>query len=204
MDLLFGTGNEMKYNMMKERLKEFKEINVITPKMIGLDLDIVEDGNTPEENAIKKAKQYYEATKIPTIAEDSGLYIDKFSDEEQPGLFVKRINGVEGLSDEVILKYYIDKLNEHGKESLAAYHTGVCLIDKDGNVYSDCIEETKFLLTSKPFDKSSPRGGVLECISYDVNADKYFQERSEEEYKAHYKKLDDEYRKLVKKYILKK
>ena len=204
MDLLFGTGNEMKYSMMKERLKELKDINVIIPKMLDLNIDIVEDGNTPEENAIKKAKQYYEATKIPTIAEDSGLYIDKFNDDEQPGLFVKRINGVEGLSDEVILKYYIDKLNEHGGESLASYHTGVCLIDQEGNIYSDCIEETKFLLTSKTFNQNSQKGGVLECISYDINANKYFQERTEEEKKNHYQKLDNEYRKLVKKNILKK
>ena len=79
--------------------------------MLDININVIEDGKTPEENAIKKAKQYYDVAKIPTIAEDSGLYIDKFSEEEQPGLFVKRVNGVEGLSDEEILNYYINKLN---------------------------------------------------------------------------------------------
>ena len=194
----------MKYEMMKERLKELKDIEVIIPKMLDLNLDIVENGKTPEENAIIKAKAYYEATKLPTIAEDSGLYIDKFSDEEQPGLFVKRVNGIEGLSDEEILKHYIDKLNTYGGESLACYHTGVCLIDEDGNIHSDIIEETKFLLTTKVYEGKKISGGVLECISYDIEANKYFSERNEIDKKKHYEKLDKQYQDLVKKYILKK
>ena len=163
------------------------------------------DGLTPEENAIKKATQYYEVAKIPTIAEDSGLYIDKFSDEEQPGLFVKRVNGVEGLSDEEILQYYLNKLNKYGGESLAAYHTGVCLIDEDGKAYSTVIEEEKFKMTTEVDENSVGKsGGVLNCISYDINANKYFNDRSEKDIKNHYKRLDEEYKGLVKKYILKK
>ena len=204
MKLLFGTGNTLKYNLMKERLKELSEIEVVTPKILGLELDIIEDGNTPDENAIKKAREYYEASHLPTIAEDSGLYIDKFSSDEQPGLFVKRVNGIEGLDDETILNHYINKLNEHGGESLASYHTGVCLIDEDGNIYSDVIEETKFLLTSKVTDTKTTSGGVLDCISYDLDANKYFCELNEEDKKNRYKKLDNEYRQLVKRYILKK
>ena len=195
----------MKYELMKERLKSLSEIEVITPKMLDINIDVVEDGLTPEENAIKKAVEYYNVAKIPTIAEDSGLYIDKFSDDEQPGLFVKRVNGVEGLSDDVILKHYIDKLNEHGGSSLASYHTGVCLIDEDGNKYSTELEETKFMLTTEIDTKAvGMSGGVIECISYDIDANKYFSERTEEDKKNHYKKLDNEYRELVKKYILKK
>ena len=39
---------------------------------------------TAKENAIKKAIEYFKETKMSVIAEDSGLYIDKFSKEEQP------------------------------------------------------------------------------------------------------------------------
>lgn len=205
MKLLFATGNQMKYEMMKERLKELKEIEVLIPKMLDINIDVVEDGLTPEENAIKKATQYYEVAKIPTIAEDSGLYIDKFSEDEQPGLFVKRVNGVEGLSDEEILQYYLDMLAKYGGESLAAYHTGVCLIDENGNIYSSVLEEEKFKMTTEVDTNSIGKsGGVLNSISYDINANKYFNDRNEEDIKNHYKKLDEEYRGLVKKYILKR
>ncbi len=199
MKLLFGTGNSLKYSLMKERLNDLKEIELVIPSMLNISIDVVEDGNTPEENAIKKAKQYYEVSKLPTIAEDSGLYIDTFPKEEQPGLFVKRINGQEGLSDEVILKYYVDKLKKYGGESLACYHTGVCLIDESGQIHSDTIIEKKFLLTSKVSSKKSILGGVLDCISYDLDIDKYFCERTEEEKRNHYKQLDANYKQLVKK-----
>lgn len=204
MKLLFATGNKMKYELMKERLKSLDNIEVITPKMLDLNIEVVEDGTTPTENAIKKAKTYYEATKLPVIAEDSGLYIDKFSDNEQPGLFVKRVNGVEGLSDEEVINHYTNKLNEHGGESLAAYHTGVCLIDEEGNIYTDLIKETKFLLTAKKNEMGFTKGGCLDCISYDIDINKYFNERTEEDKKKHYQELDEKYRDLVKRYMLKK
>ena len=205
MKLLFATGNEMKYNLMKERMKPLKEIEIVTPKMLGINIEVIEDGNTPEENAIKKAKQYYDACKIPVIAEDSGLYIDEFSEEEQPGLFVKRVNGIEGLSDDVILKHYIDKLNEHGGKSLAHYESGVCIIDKDGNIYSHLIKEKDFLLTNQ-IDEASRgiSGGVLDCISIDIDTNKYFAYCTGEDKKEHYKTLDEKHRALVKKYILTK
>ena len=204
MKLLFATGNDLKYSLMKERLKELTDIEVIIPKMLDIKINVLEDGITPEENAIKKAKQYYDATGLPTIAEDSGLYIDKFSSDEQPGLHVKRINEKENLSDEEILNYYIEKLNKYGGESEACYHTGTCLIDENGNIFSDTTIETKFLLTNQKCSKESIKGGVLDCISYDLNNQKYFSERSEDDKKSHYKKLDEKYRQLVRKYILKK
>lgn len=204
MKLLFATGNNNKYLLMKERLKELEEIEVITPKMLNINIEVNEDGINPTENAVKKAKAYYDVTNIPTIAEDSGLYIDKFNDNEQPGLFVKRVNGIEGLSDEVILKHYIDLLNKYGGESLACYHTGVCLIDSEGKINTDIIEETKFLLTSNKYNGEMINGGVLDSISYDVNAKKYFPERTIDDKKRHYDKLDNQYKELVKKYILKK
>jgi len=203
MQLLFATGNELKFNLMKERLKEEKDIELVNPKMLGLKIEVLEDGNTAEENSIKKATAYYEITKIPTISEDSGLFIDKFRKKEQPGLFVKRVNGQDNLTDNEVLNYYIDKLNEYNGRSLAHYFTGVCIIDNEGNIHSDTIEETEFLLTSKKSKKANVKGGILESISYDLDANKYFDERTEEEKKYHYKELDNKYREIIKKYVLK-
>ena len=203
MQLLFATGNEYKFNLMKERLKEFENIELVSPNMLGVNIDVVEDGTTAEENSIKKARAYYELTKMPTIADDSGLYIDKFKPYEQPGLFVKRVNGKEGLSDEEVLKYYTDMLKKYEGRSLAHYYSGVCIIDEKGEVYSDTVEEDEFLLTAKECKKVNMKGSVLNRISYDLDAEKYFDERTEEETKFHYKELDDRYRELVKKHVLK-
>ena len=70
MKLLFATGNENKYQLMKRRLKELENVEVIMPKHINIKIDVNEDGKTAEENAIKKAKAYYNETKLPVIAED--------------------------------------------------------------------------------------------------------------------------------------
>ena len=202
--LLFATGNEFKFDLMKKRLEGFEDLELISPRTLGLNIDVVEDGKTAEENSIKKAKAYYDATKIPTIAEDSGLYIDKFKEEEQPGLFVKRINGVEGLSDEEVFNYYYNKIKEYGGESKAHYFTGVAIVDKNGEVHSNTIAETDFLLTINLSKNKSPNGGVLEPMSFNIKANKYFDEVTPEEKEEHYKELNEIYRKMVKENVIEK
>lgn len=197
MKLLFATGNDYKFNLMKERLSRFENIELVNPKMLGINIEVNENGNTAIENAVLKARAYYDATKLPTIAEDSGLYIDKFTKAEQPGLFVKRVNGKEGLSDAEVLKYYIDKLSMYNGRSLAHYYSGFCIIDSNGTDYTDTIEESEFLLTTTKCKKVSLNGGVLNCISYDLDAEKYFDERTEDEIKRHYQELDTKYCELI-------
>lgn len=202
MKLLFATGNSFKFNLMQRRLEVFKELELVNPKDLGLKINVVEDGKTTGENAIKKALAYYEATKIPTIAEDSGLYIDKFKESEQPGLFVRRVNGVDNLTDVEIFNYYYNKIKEYGGESKAHYCSGVALVDDKGIVHSTIFNETEFLLTTKLCDESVIAGGILEPMSYDLNANKYFNERTKEEEENHYKELNEGYRELVKEFVL--
>lgn len=197
MKLLFATGNDYKFNMMKERLKEFEDIELVSPKMLGINIEVNENGLTAEENATLKAKAYHELTHLPTIAEDSGLFINKFKAFEQPGLFVKRVHGREDLSNDEILEYYIDMLRKYEGRSLAHYYSGVCIINEEGDTCSDIIEETDFLLTAKKCKKVSIKGSILNCISYDLDAEKYFDERNEDEIKNHYQELDERYRELV-------
>ena len=204
MKLLFGTTNQMKFDLMEKRLKKLKDIELVSPKELGIKIDIDENGKTAEENAIIKAKAYYKVARIPVIAEDAGLYIDKFKKTEQPGLYVKRVNGKDNLSNDEVLNYYIDMLYKYNGRSLAHYYSGVCVIDEEGNVFSDTIDETEFLLTVKKCKKVNLKGGILEPISYDLDAEKYFDERTEEEEEFHYKELDEKYREMVKKHILKK
>ena len=59
--------------------------------------EIVEDGETFEENAHIKARAIFEQMKVPTIADDSGLVIDFLNGA--PGVYSARYAG-EGASDE--------------------------------------------------------------------------------------------------------
>lgn len=201
MKLLFATGNVKKYELMRERLKNFTDIEVIMPKQLNLKIEVEENGKTAEENAILKAKAYYNATKIPSIAEDSGLWVEKFSEENQPGLYVKRVQGKEGLTNDQILDFYLEQLKGVGGESLARYKTGVALINEQGVLSSRTIDEEPFLLTTKKNTNSYVQGGILDIISYDMDSKKYFNELTEEERAKRYKTINEEIRNMVKQAI---
>ena len=201
MKLLFATGNENKYELMKRRLKDLKDIEVIMPKHINIKIDVNEDGKTAEENAIKKAKAYYNETKLAVIAEDSGLWVEKFSDKDQPGLFVKRVNGRDDLSDEEILESYIDRIDRIGGKTNARYKTGIALINEKGEIYSKTIDEELFVLTTNKNEKSYIKGGMLDVISYDPINGKYFNELAEEEKSRRYERLDEQIRVMIKENI---
>ncbi len=81
----------------KNKLLEFEQlfkpmgIEVISMKAAGVNIDIIEDGETFEENAHIKAKTVFDITKLPTIADDSGLEIDFLNGA--PGIYSARYAG---------------------------------------------------------------------------------------------------------------
>lgn len=68
MQLLYATSNNSKIYNMRRRLKDIP-IEIITPKELGIKVNVIEDGKTTVENAIKKARGYYEETKILLLQE---------------------------------------------------------------------------------------------------------------------------------------
>ena len=66
-------------------------IQALSLKDVGIDVDIVEDGETFEENAIIKAKAIMEMTGEVVLSDDSGLEIDYLNKE--PGIYSARYMG---------------------------------------------------------------------------------------------------------------
>ena len=71
-------------------------------ELVGLDEfgelpEVVEDGDTFEANAIKKAVQLHEATGLPTLGDDSGLVVDALGGE--PGVYSARYAGEPSSDD---------------------------------------------------------------------------------------------------------
>ena len=73
--IIFATGNKDKLREIREILADL-DIEVVSMKEAGINIDIVEDGTTFEENAIIKAKAIHEATGEAVMADDSGLEVD--------------------------------------------------------------------------------------------------------------------------------
>lgn len=193
--LFYATKNKYKIQTMKNRLKE-TDIELITPYDINLDLEVEESGETVTENAILKAKAYYEKVNIQTLAADSALYIEKF--DKQPGLFARRVNG-KHLNDEELEKYYIEELIKVGGESKAYYITGLALI-VNNNINTIEIKEDTFLLKSDIY-KGERNNDALGRLVFDTKLNKYFCELTEEDKKKSDNVFDNECLKFILKNI---
>ncbi len=88
--IVFATGNEGKMEEIRAILAG-ADVEVISMKEAGVDVDIVEDGTTFEENAAIKAKTIMEATGLITLGDDSGLEVDYLNKE--PGIYSARYLG---------------------------------------------------------------------------------------------------------------
>lgn len=86
--IIFATQNEGK---VKEVRQIMKDINIITMKEVGIDIDVVEDGETFEANAVKKAEEIMKISGHIVLADDSGLEIDYF--DRAPGVYSARYLG---------------------------------------------------------------------------------------------------------------
>mgnify|MGYP000889786543 CR=1 FL=1 len=91
--LVVATRNENKVIEIKEMLKDLP-LEVVSADDMGVDTDVVEDGNTFEENAYKKAYQIMKITGEPVLADDSGLEVDALGG--RPGGYSARFAGVHG------------------------------------------------------------------------------------------------------------
>ena len=71
-------------------------VEVVSPRELGITVDVEETGTTFAENAMLKAKAICAAAGLPAIADDSGLCVDALNGG--PGVYSARYGG-EGLDD---------------------------------------------------------------------------------------------------------
>ena len=75
MKFVLATHNPNKIREMGAILGQFG-VEVVSPKELGITVDVEETGSTFAENAMLKAKAICELAKLPAIADDSGLCVD--------------------------------------------------------------------------------------------------------------------------------
>ena len=96
MKLILATNNAHKMREIFEILgSDYPDM--MTLKQAGLEIDVVEDGMTFQENAIKKAEEVLKASDFPAaLADDSGIIVDALNGA--PGVYSARYAG-EGHDD---------------------------------------------------------------------------------------------------------
>ena len=83
--LLVASKNQGKILEFKNILTDFEIISLLD---FEFSPDVIEDGNSFQENAVKKAEEIFNFSKIATAADDSGLEIDYMNKE--PGVHSAR------------------------------------------------------------------------------------------------------------------
>lgn len=141
-----------------------------------------ENGKDELENAIIKAKAYHKITGLPVIANDSGLIIDKFLPENQPGVLVRRVNGKE-RTDQEMLDIYITKLNEVGGESDGHYNVALASIDQNGTLRTGLFKPHRHFISTP--SKILLKGIPLSSLAYDEATNRYLSEMTPAEQNAY-------------------
>ena len=146
MEIVLATHN---LDKCKELQKSFNNANikVYTLQDFPKIRDIIEDGDTLEENAFIKSRTVYNLTKIPTVSDDTGLFVDALNGE--PGIFAARYAG-EGCSySDNVNKLLIEMKNIDISLRTATFKTVVTYVSKDlelvaeGSVQGSITEKPK-------------------------------------------------------------
>lgn len=175
--ILLATKNPAKIKRYKNGLLN-RGIKLLTLDDIKVNLEIQEDGQDALENALIKARNYYQETGITVMAIDDNLFLENVPMEKQPGSFVRRVNK-KRLSDLEMLEYYINLVKEYGTDGkLNAYWLyGLALI-KDGLEFTYTWKSADFYLVDIK-SKKIETGYPLNSISLNKKLGKYFTDLTE-------------------------
>ena len=174
MEILIATNNKHKVLEIKKILNDDK-FNLLTLSDLNIDIEVEEDKDTLEGNALKKAKEVFDVSNIPTMADDTGLFVDALNGE--PGVYSSRYSGENATYDDNCNKL-LKELNDipEGKRN-AYFKTVVCLyISENKYFFFEGICKGKI-----GFKKIGNNGFGYDPVFIPEGYDKTYAEMSDEE-----------------------
>lgn len=133
-ELFYATNNPGKKFEISRHLN-YNGVTVISPKDLGIDIDVPETGNSLEENAILKIRGYQNLISDRLIlTDDTGLEIDGLNGK--PSIHVRRWkDGQTKMTDQEIIDYCLEKMKGIPKEKRGAqFRTVLALGKPDGDI----------------------------------------------------------------------
>ena len=173
--IILSSRNQHKVKEIKDILK-YLPIEVISKNDVGLnEFDVVEDGETLEENSMKKAKELSELADGIIIADDTGLFVDALGGK--PGVHSARYAGSD-CSDENNNKLLLKNLENIPMEKRTAFFRTVISV----------VLENKESFTAEGvcygkigFESKGENGFGYDPLFIVDGVDKTFSEMSDEE-----------------------
>jgi XTP/dITP diphosphohydrolase len=147
-EVLLATSNLHKVQEIKSIFEELNlEIKLITLNEIENPPEVIEDGATFTENALKKARELCEFSGMVTIADDSGLAVAAL--EGAPGVLSARWAGSHG-DDEANLQLVLEQMKAvEANLRQASFICAAAVAFPDGRELA-VLGEIKGSLTDKP------------------------------------------------------
>jgi XTP/dITP diphosphohydrolase len=118
LEFLLASGNAHK----AEELNQLLDSNVLKIHAAPEKIEVVEDGQSYQENALKKAQGYYQIFQRPVVSDDSGLNVVALPDEL--GIHSARFGGEELGHQEkcdLLIKKLDGKSGDERKASFVCY-----------------------------------------------------------------------------------
>mgnify|MGYP005853998467 FL=1 len=139
MELLVATHNQGKIREYRALLTGLPA-DLVFLTDVGIELPVLESGNSFQENAVIKARAYAQASGLLTLADDSGLEVDALGSE--PGIHAARYAGPEASDAD---RYRLLLHNLEGvpwEKRTARFRCVVAIATPDGQLYTSegCCE----------------------------------------------------------------
>lgn len=132
MRLLIATMNQGKLREYQRLLADVPSLELETMASLDAPVDVVEDRDTFEGNAIKKATEIAAAAGVSCLADDSGLEVDAL--EGRPGVYSARYSG-PGATDERNNEKLLEELRDLPDTSRSArFRCAIAIVDAEGRV----------------------------------------------------------------------
>ena len=168
MEIILATHNLDKCKELQESLSD-SEIKILTLKDFPDISEIIEDGLSLEENAFIKSRTVFNITKIPTISDDTGLFVDALNGA--PGIYSARYAGEKCSYTDNVNKLLFDMKNIDEKLRTASFKTVVTFVSQDLELVAE--GSVKGIITRKTYGN---KGFGYDPIFYVLNGNKTFAE----------------------------
>jgi XTP/dITP diphosphohydrolase len=127
--LLIATNNAGKLREYTALLGDLP-VQLTTPQQEGIELEVEENGATFAENALLKARAYCAASRLPTLADDSGLEVEALGGA--PGVYSARYAGNNATDRQRYEKLLAELREIPPAERTARFRCVIALVLPDG------------------------------------------------------------------------
>ncbi|BFN36127.1 XTP/dITP diphosphatase [Fidelibacter multiformis] len=144
MKLVLATHNKDKISELQAVLKD-EQVSILTCDDFPGMPDVIEDGETLEENALKKAREIHQYTQLPVLADDTGLEVSALGGA--PGVKSSRYAGEHASYADNVAKLLKEMSQIPKEQREARFRTVMVYLDDryqmmtEGEVTGQILEE---------------------------------------------------------------